>query len=271
MSKMHVKTWESVDAMLADCNKAAASGRVHTFSDESFVGRKFDGWKDVAAVANQEWPEGLEIIQEMLHEMKKRLRDLPAPKDRRRKKRWADDGDEVCNDRLRSGQEFWSRTERQEVNAPQHVTVFANVGALGEVPWMDLIWRGAAALILCDLLEAAGYRVEFWAVRWSRHLYEDGDPSIGAVCLKGSGGVADTSTVVNALAGWFYRTVFFQSSYSLGAPINRGMGATQLLTTENEFVKQQAGSSKAVVIDGVWNMSAAIDLLDRTLSQFAQQ
>src|SRR5439155_9465989 len=126
----------------------------------------------------------------------------------------ADDGDEVDYDRLRSGQEFWRASRREFCSGSPIVSVFFNIATPASREPEEILWRGAAALVLANLLEATGYRVELWAAQYcTRCSYEDGAGVFTAVCLKRSEQPLDLATLVNAVSGWFYRTLFFQAYY----------------------------------------------------------
>ena len=140
---MYERTWETVHEMMRDADAAYRSGRQHgDFSDSRFVGREFASWEDVLAKANGEWAEGLAIIRGMQDQIERRVAELPPPADRRRRRKWSDEGDEIDNDRLRSGQEFWSKCERQSVAGPQTVTLFVGVTTSAYRSWQDVLWRG---------------------------------------------------------------------------------------------------------------------------------
>ena len=58
-------------------------------------------WKEAAAVLDHGWPEGADRLRALAGKLSAQL---PQAKSIRRKLTWADDGDEICKDRLQSGQ-----------------------------------------------------------------------------------------------------------------------------------------------------------------------
>ena len=75
--------------------------------------------------------------------------------------------DEICKDRLQSGQidQCWRTMRRSPFVAPQTVAIeTAWGGHYGQTP-EELFWQGAAAAVMTDILEDAGYRVEVYANR----------------------------------------------------------------------------------------------------------
>lgn len=180
--------------------------RIEGLNDSQWIGRSFDSFADVAKAVNQPWEEGLQIIDQMLD----KLHDLhlPVPQSRRRVARWNEDhGDDLDIDRLRAGQPYWRSSEREIRTGPQNVTIIAAMGATQNWHPMQMIWRGAAAIVLTELLERAGYRVDLWGGRTGTNVYTDKSWQCFAVQLKRPEDPLDRSAVVNAVSGWFYRTI----------------------------------------------------------------
>ena len=73
------------------------------------------------------------------------------------------------------------------------------------------------------------------------------------VCLKRADQPMDASTLVNALSGWFYRTVCFQAYYVEEVTPSSGLGRPVPLSPEHQFVKEHAGNGKALVVDSIWS------------------
>ena len=120
MRRIRQQVYESIEEMVEACDAAYKAGRSHGGFDRSrFIGRAFTGWDDVVAKVGEYWPEGLDLVQEMLFELRN-VTGQARPKSRVRRGRWsADDGDEIDVDRLRAGQDCWRQTVREEHDAPQ--------------------------------------------------------------------------------------------------------------------------------------------------------
>jgi hypothetical protein len=273
---MHKQVFGSVAEMIEACDAAFKAGRRRRTDDKLrgegyWIGREFSGWADVVRKAGEVWPEGVALVEGMLDG----LRDAAGgvrPKSRVRKSRWSpDDGDEIDNDRLRAGQDYWRQTVREERDAPQTLVIVFSFTTSSSRDSEEVLWRGAAAIILADLLEAAGYRVELWAVNYCKTYdgggYVDMRDALQAVRLKASESPVDVATLVNGVSGWFYRTVLFQSYHVIPVKTQEGLGHPVTITEETEIVRELAGNARVVVIDNVWSRTAATakvrEVLDR--------
>ena len=98
---------------------------------------------------------------------------------------------------------------RQRVTGSPIVSILVNVTASCYRQASDILWRGAVGVVLTDLLERAGYRVEFWGAQYCLPAYVDRTGCFQAVCLKRADQPLDLPTLVNGTSGWFYRTIYF--------------------------------------------------------------
>jgi hypothetical protein len=123
-------------------------------------------WKEAAAVLEKGWPEGAERLRALTAKLSAQL---PQAKSIRRKLTWADAGDEICRDRLQSGQldSCWRTMRRSQFVGPQTVAIETTWGGHYGQTAEELFWQGAAAAVMTDILEEAGYRVEVYANRVS--------------------------------------------------------------------------------------------------------
>src|SRR5262249_9571944 len=114
----HFQVFESLQEQIEAADRAWHAGRHHRAdhvirSRPEFYGRPFSGWRDVVREAGEHGEEGLDLMQEMLHELRHCTGSV-RPRSRVRRARWnADDGDEVDIDRLRAGQEPWRQMVRE--------------------------------------------------------------------------------------------------------------------------------------------------------------
>ena len=123
-------------------------------------------WKEARTVLEKGWPEGAERLRALSGKLSVQL---PQAKSIRRRLTWAENGDEVCKDRLQAGQidRCWRTMRRAPFVAPQTVAIETTWGGHYGQTAEELFWQGAAAAVLTDILEEAGYRVELYATRVS--------------------------------------------------------------------------------------------------------
>ena len=215
---------------------------------------------------NEAWAHGIETMERMTKDLCDA--DLPQPTSRRRKTRFSEcDGDQLDYDRLRSGRDYWRTSRRQNTKGPATLTVIVDIGANAHVDHDDILWRGSAAVALTKLLEEAGYRVELWAVDYADHgQWENGNPvhQLNAVRLKECSEPIDASTLINAVSGWAFRTLWFQVA-SLGtAKIDGGLG--RAAAPRGEHLDEISRDAKRVLIADAWSYEAAVELIRETLT-----
>lgn len=113
------------------------------------------------------WKEGEARCREMADRIR---RSIPPAIAIRPKRKWGPDGDDMDPMRIMSGDAdvaFRTQSRRAMVGSPI-ITLLAPFGANCGMGQEQLFINGAQSVVLCDLLEEAGYRVEL----------------IGAMCLQ---------------------------------------------------------------------------------------
>lgn len=272
-------TWvlrmESIEELIRICDSAwqqhkRCNGMLYS---SSFVGRYFESWEDIVKAAQEPWQEGLDIVQGMIYELDNHAHEILPPRDRRRKRRFTEnDGEDVDLDRLRNGQpDFWVQAQRQELLGPQNITVICNVSANGGVSHDKILWRGAAAIVLSDYLEKAGYRVELWASDYYYNSPYLGKYSFTPLLLKEARDPLDISMLVTAVSGWFFRTVFgFQLQHAAPGghlyPAHYGYGGARTISKDLSCVQELVGvNSTLITIDGVWSQEQALTKIKEVL------
>lgn len=265
------QSFDSVVDMVAAADAAHAKG-LDCWPEEGprWIGRPDDvrNWAQARAAALAPWQEGLDTIFGMLHALDSERSRIPPPVDVRRRKKWnPDDGDEVCLDRLRAGQDAWQGMTRQRVAQPRQVTIVANTATPFKRPSSEVMWRGAAAIALTDLLERAGYRVELWGARYSSELLAGFDDALTLVCLKRMAEPLDLPTLVNAVSGWFHRTIGFQAAHCFGPTVASNQGVRRTLTAALPEVAELARGSTAVCCDEIYSERAALAWVRSTITE----
>jgi hypothetical protein len=247
-------------------------------TDEFLVkecGKRFAEWmgRDLGAsaneartIANEVWQEGLDLFDSAKGRLS--ARSLPTPRTRRRRARFDEfSGDEVCPDRLRCGAPFWRTTSREHVNGPTTITIVVHTSAPSFRSSSEIGWRGVASVVLCELLESAGYRVEIISYDCGTEAYTDGTTAFNTICLKRCDEPLDVASLVAAMSGWLFR------SFGLGALERSWRGAESVYgfgkVTELNAAQFQtlSGIAPGVMIQGVWDEFAAVELIESTMAK----
>jgi len=225
-------------------------------SRAKWIGRKIDGPEGLREAMRKPWPRGQRIFREL-------RRDLPeiSPPRRNRKRRAfrEDDGDTVDPDRVNLGAPFWEGTVRQSRRTSPVVRVMFDISAPCNRPSKTLLWRGVTALVLADILEDGGYRVELVSSSYARTAFYTGESFFSTVIVKDPGSPMDVDSLAKACAGWHYRTVGFGVYHGHGPKPEPGYG----------FPSGIPESAEAdVKIQKIWDAASARELLFETLERF---
>lgn len=240
-------------------------------------------WPSAMKAVNSDWPEGITILEELLDQLGHI--HLDAPKSMKRRSRFrSDDGDEIDYDRMRGGQEYWRGAVRESSIAQKPLTIIAKMGATWNVDPKDLMWAGAAAICLADLLEQNGYAVKVVGCSRVENLYQNGDHHTCFLEVKDIGKPLDKESVVKAFSGWFFRTIYFQSLVaSRPEHLADGKGyPTQLHWTNpgvriggwertTQEIADYIGNANALVLSDIWSFEAAVEAVQTTLAGLKEQ
>lgn len=215
------------------------------------------------ALLEQGWPAGAARVRELTAEVQ-----APEAKSIRRRVTWRDDGDEICTDRLRSGQleTCWRGSRRETSAGPTLVTLNVNWGGAISVTADGMFWQGAAACALVDSLEASGYRLRVIANNWSRVERESGLRMLVRVVIKDFSEPLrlDAMAAVLAHAG-IYRTFGFMAKEQSRLKVNSGHGHTLPITPEL-LEALNDGSEQTLILDKAYSREAAVLALGRVVS-----
>jgi hypothetical protein len=158
--------------------------------------------KDVQAKMRDGWPQG----RDRLNELRDHIGEIDnPPQDRRRKLVRTSSGDtldihSVYNGRLDIA---WRVARRRNTSAPQRVDLCANMICSAHEHADVLFWRGAAAALLTDILESAGYSVRL-VVTFGGQVPETGEQVSCRITVKDHGNPFDiTSTSATIMPGFF--------------------------------------------------------------------
>jgi len=236
------------------CSSTYQAWEPRVIQREGFIGRRFNTWNDVSQALGEAWENGLKIYESMMNEL--RDEKLPQPKAIKRQRRWSEDrGDELNIDRLLRGQAYLEDSYRETRPGPVSVTIITDISTSAFVNHDKILWRGAAAVLLTELLERAGYRVELWAATHCLRAFHNGRSFGAAVRYKCAGDPLDVSTLINGVSGWCYRTMFFGTYCVSNSPPVTGLG---VVTGFDRIVPYISQDKNVLVCKEVWNKTAAI-------------
>jgi hypothetical protein len=229
----------------------------------------FKGWDDVARMVTARWEAGVRVVEEMMRKLDKAK--LPRPESIRPRKVFReDDGQSVDIDRLWEGQPYWRGLQRQKVGGPRVISLLVQIGANGYVDSQDLLWRGATALCVAKKLEDAGYRVEILGYDYGLYALASGRHCCQATWVKRSQDKLNIPSLVNALSGWYFRTVNF-GSLSLVPDDMPGPGFGSETTITPEILQHLTrGLITPWIIHEVWSQEQAIASVSQLLEQLNQ-
>ena len=173
----------------------------------SFFGAGCRNGLAVQTLVNDGWQEGRTRVDGFLSKLE--TIEL-APRDMRRRLTLADMGDHLNIGDVYAGRfaTAWTRATRQTGFGPQRGDLVANMITAGSQSPDVLFWRGAAAVALCDKLEAAGYMV--------RLIVGFGGKGMGAdkvscrITVKNHDMPLDLSTASSVMLPGFFRAIGHQ-------------------------------------------------------------
>lgn len=205
------------------------------------------------------WDDGLAILQTMLDELGEV--ELPHPVSRRRVSRWADEGDEFSRERAESDFPAWRGTYRANRHGQATATIVMDIGTPWHVETCDILWRGAAGILLALLLEQAGYRVELiGGVHFDKAFAGDSRAILQLAMLKRADEPLDMATLVTAVSGWAFRAAWFSAWAAESEPSNH-YGFARNVSDVPEHTP--AG---AIFAEKLWSRDAAIEWIRKSLA-----
>lgn len=154
---------------------------------------------DVAETTTTGWQAGADKLIKAQESM-----DIPRLPSIRRHAVWSDRGDEIDMPRVYSGRldSAWRRTQKSKASSGvPRVRIVADCMAAGSVNAEDMFWRGAAAVILCDALTAAGYAVEMLSA------FHGSDHEVSVTVKPFNGPCAMTDLAATTASPAFFRII----------------------------------------------------------------
>lgn len=223
------------------------------------------GGPEIAKAVWQGWPEGLKKTRELIEKIRPHL---PAARDRRRKREFADSGDDLDIQRVYSGNldTAWTRTRRRMSSGSATITLKTSIAGNCGRDSEELFYKGVVAAIVTDALEAAGYRVAVIGYKHASGTYADGlkRNHYAEVPFKTASEPFDLERLIpcTGLAG-FFRWYGFKEVMSVPFKVSRGLGSTIEAPLESQ---DHEGTH---LINNVYSEEAAIKRATEILELFA--
>jgi hypothetical protein len=204
---------------------------------------KGDKWFGVenAAIAMQKvrdgWPEMHARLTAMWGDERPELQLAASTvKVRRRKRQRADYGDTLDIHRVWNGEldRAWERPEREyRLSVSQrHATIYIDLATSCAQSADSVLWRSAAALLICDILQSTGRAVEIYVGSTSSETYHPGPGcAFTGIRVKEYTQPIQVERLTAMTTMAFFRTygfllltaVPYNIRYHTGMPLHRGM------------------------------------------------
>lgn len=255
------------DSLLDMVNCAAAQNpRWFNGHSGSWVGRYFYGWPDFKEKWDRPWADGMRTADAMRKEIAAQVPEPPKVV-RRRRLRSETDGEFDFDRYLEAEPDFYTATKRAEAAGPTTLTVLCHLGGVAKHKPETLFWRGAAACVAVDVLEAAGYSCEVWWWHRSVEVFTSGARNF--FCggpVKKAGDPLDADQLLRALSSWYYRGPML-ASFAASGPVSDGLGITEHddlgmcarhLGVSGRVVQMPAAYDRAGAVEGARTMIAEV-------------
>jgi hypothetical protein len=175
----------------------------------------------------------VDAVEEMKNEILSDVADFVGYQPRRKVKRGQEFGDEICSDRFLSRiPNVWERSvkvmmPKKTVRIGANLSVNCNVGA------EQLIYRGAAALALADILNSKGFNVEIASYFTIRHLTNKAEWFTSKIVLKNSSMPLNVGSLAFVMCDIAFPRIVMAlgSARLLDGTIDGGFGYAAGLTT----------------------------------------
>lgn len=236
---------------------------------EDFLGRNFNNMKECVEAVSQPWEEGLKLMWEMIHEL--RGSKLPILSSKKRRTKFLDEGDDVDLDKMRSGQQYWHTAKREKVSGIGTLTILSDIRANWTLTPEQVLWRGAAAVVLTYLLEEAGYRVELWSAQAGKEIYGKSHYSwtgkgdmLAAVKVKGHRDPINVGIAASTVSAWFYRGITFHAANMAHEKIplaHAGMDRTGGL---KPFINVLSNDEHNFIVQSIWDKNSAFEYIRKS-------
>ncbi len=256
-------THESNEPYLKSADdRDSAMGRNARIGDDFY--RNLGSLQEASDVLSCGWQEGASKLTGCADEIAP-----PMAKSRRRKPEWCDVGDELDADRAIRGDwdTAWRSSKRVWSSGPSHVTVYAPFGGGCHESADRMFWSGAAALIVVDKLEQAGYSVRLVGTHVVTSTHSN-KACRNDVILKESTDPLQIDALASVLChAGIVRTFGFSALCSVPTAIGEGLGyANSLHQSRDLFADVGELPEGAIILDSSRTREACLAEIQRVIA-----
>ncbi len=192
--------------------------------NESWYGVKLQTRK-IPGIIKSGYKPGLDMIERI----KSKITITPPPS-LRRKRTFADFGDEYDIHRARNGHidTAWSKCKREGSgnSGRRHIKIAVNIGGNCYRTADSLMYGPAYGIVIADAYASAGYHVEFWVYATTSGTFIGGEKDHSTIVKILSSDMPFDIELLANTAGFpgFFRTLIWESFLSDSRPVSGGLG-----------------------------------------------
>ena len=224
--------------------------------------------EDVEEIAHKGWPDGVAKVAKLASEVRN---DVPEAQEIKPHYVWQDEGDEFDIHRMWNGEvdSMWYGREDSTVKGPRVIKLIAPIGGSATKNASELFWCGATALVLCDVLERAGYRVAIDGLSIAEH---DNFHSLAQIRLKEADQyVSLANLAVGLCLPAYFRTVGIHWRGTAPMSVGSGFGMSRYCE-KNKVAKAHAErlgilDGKAILLGEARNKKQAVSKIRTAIQQ----
>jgi hypothetical protein len=227
---------------------------------QHFTGRLLAGLSDAIGKVMQPFPEGETMLQHARESLNEVTASLKAEAITRRPRFSENDGDDFDLDRWTNRDpDFWVDYTRVRKSGPggnRIVDIVADFTTVWYRVPEQVAWRGAAAIVLADILEGAGYRCRITFQWVALEHYVDSGNAWAQVVVKQPQDPVDFATLAAVNSPWCYRSLGFAALCQRPAASAEGMGTS--VVPQNTWPEECQPAPGTVLFKDIWNMDSAV-------------
>jgi hypothetical protein len=221
-------------------------------------------YNEVDRLTTEGWGEGLIKMEDAIGRL-----ELSRAMDIRRKKKWGASGSAINIHKVYAGKchKAWMKMKRQVMIRVRKVTMYVDICANCNRTAEVMFWKGAAATILADALELAGYSVRIIGYMRSTRSFRKGYREIEQyVTLKEYGSTIDKTVLATGtgLSG-FFRKYFFQGMGLCPERLTWSLGSHGYIYNFEKEIDELV-----VKLDDIWSLTDAKRAVDRVINELQE-